>query len=128
MIFTAITFLILTFWILHSISTGRNSTLRWHPFHYFWQCSTSHKLDCGERFSRDPKYTLSTWKCKEVYFIITGLSTLRNSTLLIRLSGTVSNGLDARQFDIFTKVLLKASLKLLKSIRFWYRNVTRFQN
>ena len=35
----------------------------------------------------------------------------------------VSNGLNALQLEIFTKVPLKGSLKLLKSIRFWHRNV-----
>ena len=46
---------------------------------------------------------------------IARLSTLRNCTLLIRLPGTVSNGLNAQQLKIFTKVPLKGSLKLLES-------------
>ena len=50
---------------------------------------------------------------------IARLSTLRNCTLLIRLPGTVSNGLNAQKLKIFTKVQLKGSLKLLKSIRIW---------
>ena len=57
-----------------------------------------------------------------------GCRQLRNLTLLIRLPGTVSNGLSARQLEIFTKMPLKGYFKLLKSIRCLLRNVKRFQN
>ena len=57
-----------------------------------------------------------------------GCRQLRNLTLLIRLPGTVTNGLSARQLEIFTKMPLKGYFKLLKSIRCLLRNVKRFQN
>ena len=50
-----------------------------------------------------------------------------NSTLLIRLSCTVSNGLNARQSEIFIKMPLKGSFKLLKSIRCLLKNVKRIR-
>ena len=68
-------------------------------------------------------------KCSELVHIIISLGCrqLGNSTLLIRLPGTVSNGLNARQLEIFTKMPLKGSFKLLKSIRCQLRKVQRFQ-
>ena len=51
---------------------------------------------------------------------IAWLSTL---TLLIRLPGTVSNGLNARQSEIFTKMLLKTSDKLVEYIQCLFSNV-----
>ena len=56
-----------------------------------------------------------------------GCRQLGNFTLLIRLPGTVSNEISARQLEIFTKMPLKGSFKLLKSMRCLLRNVKRFQ-
>ena len=50
-------------------------------------------------------------KCSELVHIIISLG------CRARLPGTVSNGLNARQLEIFTKMPLKGSFKLLKSIR-----------
>ena len=60
-------------------------------------------------------------KCSELVHIIISLG------CRARLPGTVSNGLNARQLEIFTKMPLKGSFKLLKSIRCQLRNVQRFQ-
>ena len=60
-------------------------------------------------------------KCSELVHIIISLG------FRARLPGTVSNGLNARQLEIFTKMPLKGSFKLLKSIRCQLRNVQRFQ-
>ena len=59
----------------------------------------------------------------EQTLISLGCRQLRNSTLLIRLPGTVSNGPNARQ----PEMSLKGSFKLLESIRCLLRNVKRFQ-
>ena len=59
----------------------------------------------------------------EQTLISLGCRQLRNSTLLIRLPGTVSNGPNARQ----PEMPLKGSFKLLESIRCLLRNVKRFQ-
>ena len=56
-----------------------------------------------------------------------GCRQLGNFTLLIRLPGTVSNGLSARKLEKFTKMPLKVSFKLPKNIRCLIRNVKQFQ-
>ena len=43
-----------------------------------------------------------------------GYRQLGNSSLLIRLPGTVLNGLNALQLEIFTKMPLKGSFKFLR--------------
>ena len=50
-----------------------------------------------------------------------GCRQLGNFTPLIRLPGTVSNGLNALQLEIFTELPLKGSFKLLKNIRYLLR-------
>ena len=60
----------------------------------------------GDKFSELVHTTVSL-NCRQ----------LGNFTLLIRLPGTVSNGLSAQQLEIFTKMPLKGSVKLRKSIR-----------
>ena len=44
-----------------------------------------------------------------------------------RQLGTVTNILNARQLEIFTKMPLKGSFKLVMIIRYFLRNVKRFQ-
>ena len=46
-----------------------------------------------------------------------GCRQLGNFMFLIRLPGTVSNGLNARQLEIFIKLPLKGSFKPFKNIR-----------
>ena len=51
-----------------------------------------------------------------------------NSTLLIRLPGTVSNGLNARQSKILIKMPLKGSFKLLKVLDVCLQMSSDFKN
>ena len=61
------------------------------------------------------------------FFLSLGCRQLGNLTPLITLLGMVSNGLKARQLEMFIRMPLKGSFKLLKSIRCLLRNVKRFQ-
>ena len=61
------------------------------------------------------------------FFLSLGCRQLGNFTPLITLLGMVSNGLKARQLEMFIRMPLKGSFKLLKSIRCLLRNVKRFQ-
>ena len=62
-----------------------------------------------------------------VFFLSLGCRQLGNFTPLITLLGMVSNGQNARQLEMFIRMPLKGSFKLLKSIRCLLRNVKRFQ-
>ena len=70
----------------------------------------------GDKFS-ELVHTIISFGCRQ----------LGNFTLLIRLPGTVSNGLSARQLEIFAKMPPKGSFKLLKNIRCLLRNAKRLQ-
>ena len=65
----------------------------------------------GDKFS-EPVHTIISLGCRQ----------LGNCTFLIGLPGTVSNGLNARQSEIFTKMP-----QTFKRIRFLLRNVKWFQ-
>ena len=62
-----------------------------------------------------------------VFFLSLGCRQLGNFTPLITLLGMVSNGQNARQLEMFIRMPLKGSFKLLKSIRCLLRNVKQFQ-
>ena len=64
-------------------------------------------------------------KMGAIIFVMNLLSTRSPKLRLLCRLGTVSNGLNAWQLEIFTKIPLKGSFKLLSSIRCLLRNVKR---